>query len=466
MTQAATFPHSLGRHLAHGLSGVEGRQLGTAADAPELIKICRDPANDIECAHVLGLHVEDKTVCLWNFVGAVWLRHGEFVLSQPKPFLTGRRIDYISMWLSCLEDPVVADQMDDCFYCWPDEDPIPIDDQRNEFSLLIVLTFLRSLYVLCTRHIRRNFVHVSEDLVGKVKGRILLERHLRDNVARGRSDRTWCSYEIISNNCKENQILRAALERCAKFLSRPGFAANLDIAHTWIHACRASLAQVEVKRVTEQWFRGIWYGGSFLHYRHSHLYAKMLLGMVGLDPDSDIPGGQDLRIPPFALCTSELFERFCETRLRQHPKIAQIRPGYGRRSGTNLGGSLALRPDFLLVFNGEAWIADAKYKPGWSGREIENGGFPANRDDLKSDVFQVIAYSRHLGVRKFPDRSSAKEALERSLPCESALILFPSPQESLDWQDETWLSPQPVLERDFENPRLFRSAVPCPGATP
>jgi hypothetical protein len=432
----------------------EAGSLCRPSDAPCLLTKCGVSDDSADAARVLGLHQEIDSLCVGNFVGAVWLDEvrRQFLLTTPKTFQNGQRIDYIRMWLHCLNNPVVSEHLDECFYCWPDEEPIPINDSTQEISLLVVLSFLRYLDTLCTRHLRRNFIRITDNLRGKVKGRVLSEHQLRDNVLRGRDDRAVCTFGVISDNCPENQILRAALERCARFLCLVSARQDLDLAHCWVRKCRAALAGVEVKRVTDRWFRGIWYGGTFRYYREPHRYAKMVLAMLGPDPDADLPTSTQVRIPPFALCTSELFERFCEARLRRHPMVTEIRPGYGRRTGRNLGGALALRPDFLLVFDGRPWVGDAKYKLGWAANGIAT-----------DDIFQIVTYSRHIGLGKFPDAGPLVGVGGELVPWERATILFPQPERSWDSSDQAWLAPRRMLERDFEHPQLFRTAVPCPG---
>jgi hypothetical protein len=99
---------------------------------------------------------------------------------------------------------------------------------------------------------------------------------------------------------------------------------------------------------------------------------------------------------------------------------------------------------------------------GWSCADLEGGAFPPN-ESLKSDVFQMIAHSRHAGTAEFYDSVSATDASRKISPCDRAVILYPSPLESWDSRERAWLSPRRVLDRDFRSPQLFRSAVPCPG---
>lgn len=94
---------------------------------------------------------------------------------------------------------------------------------------------------------------------------------------------------------------------------------------------------------------------------------------------------KNLRVPPFALCTYELFERYAEVTLREQYED-NVWAGYHDRAN-NLGRDRYwVRPDFLLIGDGE--IIDCKYK-------CLN---PRLNDNERADVYQIVSYSRHSGV--------------------------------------------------------------------
>lgn len=418
-------------------------------------------------ARVLGLHVnldEHSELYVGDYVGAVWLdrRRNVALMTSSKGFAScdNRTVDYLKVWLHCLSDPEVSTHLDESFYCWPDEDPIPVGDDFPDLNLLLVLVFLRALHRLCIRHLRKNFVSLTDNLIGKVKGRLLLGEHFRRNIVVGRLDRASCRYENILPNCRENQILRTTLERCARYVSLMGNDDQLKQAHDWIHVSRATLAHVEIRRITPQWFQGIRYAGTFQHYRQPHRFAKMILRVLGLDLDAERSTPDKTSVPPFALCTYELFERFCQVGLR---RAASVWAGYASHFN-DLGSQLRVRPDFLLRSQGRTWIADAKYKDAWAGSlQVKMLSNP----DLRADVFQVVTYSRHAKVLKILDelRQNEEGKGPALTSCDDVVVLYPQPQ--LQWNEkQQWFdlaSSERILKRDFDLPRLYRMAVPLPG---
>jgi hypothetical protein len=115
------------------------------------------------------------------------------------------------MFAVCADDPVVAQHLDATFFVWPEKEQWIEVEPAEWFARLLVLSFLRTLYELCRRHLRRNYVRATENLTGLTKGRIRVGENIRLNLARARIDRTVCEYGRFDDDCLENRILRAAL---------------------------------------------------------------------------------------------------------------------------------------------------------------------------------------------------------------------------------------------------------------
>jgi 5-methylcytosine-specific restriction endonuclease McrBC regulatory subunit McrC len=81
----------------------------------------------------------------------------------------------------------------------------------------------------------------------------------------------------------------------------------------------------------------------------------------------------------------ELFERYCELKLRNVSNQNVVWVGYKRNK---LGSQLQVRPDFLVRADDFQWVVDAKYKDDWSW----------NHDEHRQDVYQVVSYCTHRHV--------------------------------------------------------------------
>lgn len=335
---------------------------------------------------LLGLHQTQKGIAPGNFIGAVWIGGGE----SRSPLIVRskfEKMDYMSMYLACAEDPVVSSHINKCFYFWPDQQPIEATE-LSKLSELLIAAFLRELNELCARHLRRHFVRETDNLRGKAKGKILLPLQVKQNLVRGRPDRVFCSYQTVNHDIPENRVLRAALEQSAKFVnSRPD--PNL-VLHRWIHSSRSALSGVSVVEVKRKDFRNLRVRGVFSRYRRAVKLAEFVLRRLGTNPHAEVK--EDVSTPPFAINSAELFERYAEKILRDE-KYPGLEAGYKTSNtlGDSEGFNVKVRPDFRVSKNsdGQAIIIDAKYK------RMEDGSTPS-----REDIFQMVSYSRHKNFLK------------------------------------------------------------------
>ena len=332
-------------------------------------------------AETLGLHkTRSGGVAPGNFIGIV--RVGDCVLRVDSKF---PEMDGLAMFLRCADHPRVGEHMKECLTFWPEQPPIETD-HAPDFCGLVAAAFLRELNELCARRLRRNFLRESENLTGKMKGKILTMENIRRNLARGRADRAFCAYQSVSDDILENRILRAALERTAMFLSRRSLFADADgVLERWVRASRSALRGVSVARVRTGDFSAARVRGAFSHYRKPLHLARAVLESTGFELGDE--GRECSAVVPFALNSAELFERWAELKLLESGQFSEVRAGYARgNTFSREDGRINVRPDFWVPARDgeEGWILDAKY-----ARPPEDG------KPSRENVFQMVAYSRH-----------------------------------------------------------------------
>ncbi len=366
---------------------------------------------------LLGLHKTTSGIAPGNFIGTVWIG-GE----NKTPLIVGSKfpqMDYMSMYLTCAEDSIIGSHLKKCFHFWPEEPPIEAED-LPKLSELLIAAFLRELNELCTRHLRRHFERETKNLRNKVKGKILLHLQAGQNLAHGREDRVFCSYQTIHDDIPENRVLRAALEQSAKFInSRPDPPLLL---HHWIHASRSALSGVSVVEVKRSDFRNLRVRGAFAHYGRAIEIAKFVLLRLGTNPHAEVK--ENISTPPFAIDSAELFERYAEKMLRQeYPGLVAGYDSAAKNTPGDKGGFNAkVRPDFWIKKDSMeiARIIDAKYK---SNEEIKNEGQDEDATETgfkpsRQDIFQMISYSRHQNLvgKKLNSNSDGKIELALAYP--------------------------------------------------
>ena len=345
---------------------------------------------------ILGLYKVDDGYAPGNFIGMVWIGEGESraVLRVDSKF---EGMNYIRMFCECAEDPTVSEHFD-CLHL-EEGDLIDAPDSED-FSLLIAVAYLRELKALCSRHLRRHFLRERQNFAGKVKGKILAGENLRRNVLRCRPDRVYCEYQSVSDDILENRILRAALERAARYVARnkiktESVKEELPRVQEWIRFCRSHLCGVSIAPIRPRDFAAARKRGVFAHYARPLQLAKAVLRQLGFNPQTEL--NESTKTPPYAINSAELFERFAELKLREHygERLTALYSRQQNISSSNDDGNtfnVSIRPDFYVQSDGNdsAQIIDAKYK-----QVIAHDGKP-NR----GDIYQVVAYSRHQKLMK------------------------------------------------------------------
>jgi 5-methylcytosine-specific restriction enzyme subunit McrC len=348
----------------------------------QLIALARKTKNRDTEHETLGLHLisgEEPYPSVWWFVGQVCLTLGnkrKMLRVDPKV-----NVAPVQMYAECLTHPIVRAHLDDCMYFYWNEPAIRVEDRNHPITPLIVMRYLCLLHELCQRHLRAMITPVEANLIGRIKGKPLVQPTLRMDHARGRLDRTYCRFQVQSMDTIPNQILTAALHQAIKYLHQSGLG---DPALFHLSAFSANaLSGVTVRRILPTDFQGLQYGGFLRPYREPHRWARLVLRALGPDPLEEIAEDQKTDLPPFAIDMKELFERYCEVKLR-NVSNQNVWAGYKHN---NLGSRLRIRPDFLVRAGGKRWVVDAKYKEDWSWRENE-----------QRDVYQIVSYCAHKAV--------------------------------------------------------------------
>lgn len=297
------------------------------------------------------------------------------------------KIDYVKMYGICAGDAEVGQHLDNCLSVYPDEEPIEVENDPN-WSPLIALAYLKSLHNLVQRHLRRGFVTREQDLRAKVRGQINIGRYVRLSLARSHPEIIPCRFQELHADTLENRILRTALVAARRLLD--GTNNLLPDWRLWARQADSALAGAAITRLAPRDFMSARRTAAYRHYGRPLDLAKAVLTRVGFDPNNP-QGGPTVRLVPFRLLTYELFERYVEVCLRRCNQ-ATIWAGYNHK---NLGEDFTIRPDFIVDCGQDRIIVDAKYKDVAQQRS----GDANSENSFRSDVYQVMAYSRHSGVR-------------------------------------------------------------------
>jgi 5-methylcytosine-specific restriction endonuclease McrBC regulatory subunit McrC len=199
-----------------------------------------------------------------------------------------------------------------------DKDPkVPVDaEHQKDFLIFQIVLFMNRLHELCQKTIRYQPVFVKENLLGKVKGRILINEQLRVNEAVGRQDRMYCQFQKLSIDCLENRILKAAMEKSMRYLAQKGLITSLSHLTEQYAYCSRILQSVTLTDIRPQDFRGLRFNGVFRLYKKATELAKPIIEGIGL-ADSDIENNKITEVPPYYINITLLFEYYCRVLVKE-----------------------------------------------------------------------------------------------------------------------------------------------------
>lgn len=138
------------------------------------------------------------------------------------------------------------------------------------YPIFEIIRFVNLAKEVCKKNLKKQSVFKEENLVGKVKGRILVNQQIKQNISRGQYHKTYCTYNALSENIKENMILKYTLHLCSKF-------EIADSLREDIMFCNRVLADVPLKKCSISDFVGLKCNGVFRQYKQAMDAAKVII---------------------------------------------------------------------------------------------------------------------------------------------------------------------------------------------
>ena len=352
-------------------------------------------------------------VCLQAgyYIGALWLvKHHKFVYIEPKmnkkQIAEGSssqeewaEIDYLKMLLSITGlDP--KDTQDLIKIYW-DEPPITIEQQKDTLTPFLMVQFLLLLKRIVCKGLKKSYYTVEENLNSRIKGKIQLAKHLKQNVFKNKLTAHVCRYQEFGMDNLENRFLKKVLQFIISFKNtHPNyFAGNDKSIRELITYCSPHFELISeeinienLKKLTTNTF--------FKEYEEAIRIGQHILKRFSYNITETTQ--QKVTIPPFWIDMPKLFELYVYKKLQEQ---------FGGR-GEVLYHFIAdyTELDFLLNTSEYKMVIDAKYKPIYEDSRVID------------DIRQVSGYARLEAVY-----NEFKIEENKLIDC---LIIYPSLEEN------------------------------------
>lgn len=305
------------------------------------------------------------------YIGASWFIKDKcaFVV-KPKV-----NVDYVKLFMTALElnSENEAAYFSNYYYIDFEKPAIKTNALDNVITPLLILHYISLLRHLVSRGLKKGYVVREENLQSKIRGRILLQRHLTKNVFAKREDRVFCRFQEFTEDIPENKILKKALSFSVRFINQlPSFKSHLQELTPQLSMIGSAFEKVS-EDVTIAQVAKVNAGKIFRHYESAIKVAKLILRHFDYSIDNASETAQSVR--PFCIDMPRLYEMYV---------LSLLRKAYGDQIKFQVKGCRKTQVDYIKISESEKLIIDAKYKPQYN---------EGNRGIL-DDIREISGYAR------------------------------------------------------------------------
>ena len=356
----------------------------------------------------------DEEVCLQAgyYVGALWLvKHHKFVYIEPKmnkkQIAEGSssqeewaEIDYLKMLLSITGlDP--KDTQDLIKIYW-DEPPITIEQQKDTLTPFLMVQFLLLLKRIVRKGLKKSYYTVEENLNSRIKGKIQLGKHLKQNVFKNKLTAHVCRYQEFGMDSLENRFLKKVLQFIISFKNtHPNYFAGNDKSICELITYCSPHFELISEEINIENLKKLTTNTFFKEYEEAIRIGKHILKRFSYNITETTQ--QKVTIPPFCIDMPKLFELYVYKKLQEQFRGREEVLYHFIADYTEL--------DFLLNTPEYKMVIDAKYKPIYEDSRVID------------DIRQVSGYAR---LTKVYEKLGLKDSNEL-IDC---LIIYPSLEEN------------------------------------
>lgn len=314
------------------------------------------------------------------FVGVDWIEEGKPIYVAPKQNNNEFEINYLEMLIDSLQEEVNKEHLEELFEVDFDKPFISISQSQDLLTPLLIYQYLKILKAIIRKGLRKSYYKVDRNLNAKVKGKILINQTIKQNLFKSKITSTVCRFEEFGINSIENKVLKKAFEFSKSILST--FNADFKDSSASICLYIDPAFQMVDSEVNFLELRQVKPNPLFPEYEHALKLAKIILRKYGYSISKTTENR--IETPPFWIDMSKLFELYVYSKLKkQFPLSGEVT--YHKIFNY-------LEPDFILNSrDGQIqMVVDAKYKPKYENDKI-----------ALEDIRQISGYARLISIYNF-----------------------------------------------------------------
>ena len=367
------------------------------------VRVFRTERGQVISPFSLSVSEEKITLASHYYIGIDWLATGAPLYVAPKMNHKSQEveIDYLCMLSEVYKAPIAAEYTQDLIKIYWEEPYIAINQQRDALTPFIIVSFLQLLKRIVRKGLKKSYYIEEKNLCGRIKGRIQLSKHLKENVLKHKQTSHVCQYQAFGIDNVENRFLKKVLGFIISFRNNHPefFMGNIAIVNALIAYCTPYFELIS-DEIPHEALKKLSINPFFKEYKEAIEIGKHILKRFSYNITETTQ--QKVAIPPFWIDMPKLFELYVYVKLQEQ---------FGREAVTYHLTADYTELDFLLNTPTQKMVIDAKYKPIYEDSRVID------------DIRQVSGYARLEKVYK-------RLGLEDSNELIDCLIIYPSLEEN------------------------------------
>jgi len=349
------------------------------------------------------------------YIGIDWIReNSSYIVVRPKI----DNLDYVQMFMHCAQQQDIYKYLKDIYHIDFTRPSITLDTEDWELTPFLIIHFLFLLEKIAKQGLKKNYIYREENLNGKIKGKILFSKQLKQNIFNKREERAFCRYQDYSIDCLENRVLKKALvfiqnysypfEKKHPELSILKTKLMTNFEHVSDNITTHEIKQIKLNPIYKEYFEAV-------------RIAKLILQRFGYS-FSNVNKSKENKLPPFWIDMSRLFELYVYTKLKEaYPQVEIDYQAHGKYGYV----------DFLDRTN--KIIIDTKYKLCYAKEKYKG-----------EDIRQLSGYARDVGVLKKLGYISEEE---RNCAVVDCVIIAPDKESKTHFKERELINVNSQIEQ-------------------
>ena len=392
----------LSEHKEHILS-VEDTPLFEALKTKQL-RVFKTERGETIYPFLLLVSEEAITLKAHYYIGVDWLVGEEYVYIAPKMNYreASVEIDFLKMLLEIYTADIEEKHTRDLVKIYWKEPQITIEQQKDFLTPFLVVQFLQLLKRITRKGLKKSYYTVEENLNSRIKGKIQLGKHLKQNVFKNKLTAHVCRYQEFGMDNLENRFLKKVLQFIISFKNtHPNYFAGNDKSICELITYCSPHFELISEEIDVENLKKLTTNTFFKEYEEAIRIGKHILKRFSYNITETTQ--QKVTIPPFWIDMPKLFELYVYKKLQEQFRDREEVLYHFIADYTEL--------DFLLNTSEYKMVIDTKYKPIYEDSRVID------------DIRQVSGYTR---LTKVYEKLGLKDSNEL-IDC---LIIYPSLEEN------------------------------------